>query len=551
MTTKLNLSISSYDEQDPSASTHNTNISSSDPDELISALRKLSGIKHQEPAAKSCGCEEPCDCEMEVVDEADQEPANAPEPRTLADLRDVIDAAGGTAHTARAPTNPVPSRSGDNPLADEVHEDGISEGDGPDDTIMIDGQAVDKDSIEIYGVDTQDYPDFADAFISSATFTDWTPLTTKQLDQLQDKYPELVNELARQSLNEDLDEGEGSSKAVVGAIIRRIVNRHPELLSKYGPKAVTNAVEDVAIDLNDLEEIGTSDVSIWTQRVIDDLERQGSVKAPELDENEINTLAESLARDWMSDKLQHIAENFNPNVAAKAYSKGKTAYRHKLHEFAIREDGDLVKVFPVLEGRVMTQVPLYVMEVKLRHLLPALAVGGALGGISHMLDTRSYDNNPNIVQLKAELARTTDPTMQKEIKAAIEREKAFQDAKGRPRVAPTNESVDCMECGMGRYTPMEEGMTCDECGHMMDEGNAFSGELARARAHHEKSFDVDGHHYNVTESKKKKKKAKNPYAVGMAAAKKAAGYSSKPAKDLPKKVITKAHEIGKEIKKKK
>lgn len=393
MTTKLNLSISSYDEQDPSASTHNTNISSSDPDELISALRKLSGIKHQEPAAKSCGCEEPCDCEMEVVDEADQEPANAPEPRTLADLRDVIDAAGGTGgHTARGPTDPVPSRSGDNPLAD---------------------------------------------------------------------------------------------------------------------------------------------------------------KAPELDENEINTLAESLARDWMSDKLQHIAENFNPNVAAKAYSKGKTAYRHKLHEFAIREDGDLVKVFPVLEGRVMTQVPLYVMEVKLRHLLPALAVGGALGGISHMLDTRSYDNNPNIVQLKAELARTTDPTMQKEIKAAIEREKAFQDAEGRPRVAPTNESVDCMECGMGRYTPMEEGMTCDECGHMMDEGNAFSGELARARAHHEKSFDVDGHHYNVTESKKKKKKAKNPYAVGMAAAKKAAGYSSKPAKDLPKKVITKAHEIGKEIKKKK
>jgi hypothetical protein len=480
MTTKLNLSISSYDEQDPSASTHNTNISSSDPDELISALRKLSGIKHQEPAAKSCGCEEPCDCEMEVVDEADQEPANAPEPRTLADLRDVIDAAGGTGgHTARGPTDPVPSRSGDNPLADKAPE------------------------------------------------------------------------LAHQSLNEDLDEGEGSSKAVVGAIIRRIVNRHPELLSKYGPKAVTNAVEDVAIDLNDLEEIGTSDVSIWTQRVIDDLERQGSVKAPELDENEINTLAESLARDWMSDKLQHIAENFNPNVAAKAYSKGKTAYRHKLHEFAIREDGDLVKVFPVLEGRVMTQVPLYVMEVKLRHLLPALAVGGALGGISHMLDTRSYDNNPNIVQLKAELARTTDPTMQKEIKAAIEREKAFQDARGRPRVAPTNESVDCMECGMGRYTPMEEGMTCDECGHMMDEGNAFSGELARARAHHEKSFDVDGHHYNVTESKKKKKKAKNPYAVGMAAAKKAAGYSSKPAKDLPKKVITKAHEIGKEIKKKK
>lgn len=40
----------------------------------------------------------------------------------------------------------------------------------------------------------------------------------------------------------------------------------------------------------------------------------------------------------------------------------------------------------------------------------------------------------------------------------------------------------------------------------------------------------------------------NPYAIGMAAAKKAAGLGKEPATDLPKSVITKGHEIAKKIK---
>ena len=40
----------------------------------------------------------------------------------------------------------------------------------------------------------------------------------------------------------------------------------------------------------------------------------------------------------------------------------------------------------------------------------------------------------------------------------------------------------------------------------------------------------------------------NPYAIGMAAAKKAAGLGTGPATDLPKSVVTKGHEIAKKIK---
>jgi hypothetical protein len=40
----------------------------------------------------------------------------------------------------------------------------------------------------------------------------------------------------------------------------------------------------------------------------------------------------------------------------------------------------------------------------------------------------------------------------------------------------------------------------------------------------------------------------NPYAVGMSVAKKKAGYGPGHVEDLPKKVITKGHEIAKKIK---
>lgn len=43
-------------------------------------------------------------------------------------------------------------------------------------------------------------------------------------------------------------------------------------------------------------------------------------------------------------------------------------------------------------------------------------------------------------------------------------------------------------------------------------------------------------------------RAKNPYAIGMAAAKKQAGYGKKPAHDLPKSVVKKGHEIAKKVK---
>lgn len=63
-----------------------------------------------------------------------------------------------------------------------------------------------------------------------------------------------------------------ASEAVFNAVINRISRQHTDVLAKYGPSAVMAAVEDIASTIDDLDEIGSSDVSIWTKQVIKDLE---------------------------------------------------------------------------------------------------------------------------------------------------------------------------------------------------------------------------------------------------------------------------------------
>ena len=162
--------------------------------------------------------------------------------------------------------------------------------------VMINGKQVDLGSIELDGVESYDRPDYADAYASAATFTDGTELTDDELDQLSDQHGDIINMRAHDMLegddygvaipggtenmlattneekddnDEDKDPKEQSRESAQASIIRRIIHSHSDLLMAYGPKAITNAVEEYAYNLDDLEEIGTSDVSIWVQGVID------------------------------------------------------------------------------------------------------------------------------------------------------------------------------------------------------------------------------------------------------------------------------------------
>ena len=60
---------------------------------------------------------------------------------------------------------------------------------------------------------------------------------------------------------------EQDTNGVEQAIIRRIMVAHTDLLMKFGPEKVMQAAEEVAYNVGDVDEIGTSDVSAYINQV--------------------------------------------------------------------------------------------------------------------------------------------------------------------------------------------------------------------------------------------------------------------------------------------
>jgi hypothetical protein len=61
--------------------------------------------------------------------------------------------------------------------------------------ISFNGKPVNVGSIEIDGIDTEDYPDFVDAYIASAEYEDGTPLTDEELVQFQEENYDIVSQM--------------------------------------------------------------------------------------------------------------------------------------------------------------------------------------------------------------------------------------------------------------------------------------------------------------------------------------------------------------------
>ena len=65
---------------------------------------------------------------------------------------------------------------------------------------------------------------------------------------------------------DELQEG-FDDNPVASAITRRIIMQRPDLLKKFGPVKVTQAIDDIADFVGDTEEIGSSDVSGWIKQI--------------------------------------------------------------------------------------------------------------------------------------------------------------------------------------------------------------------------------------------------------------------------------------------
>ena len=71
-------------------------------------------------------------------------------------------------------------------------------------------------------------------------------------------------------------EAQGSDEnPMAQAVARRIVNQHPEWISRYGVEFLMQTIDDVTEGEDDWEEIGSSDVSAFVRMVHDRLQDRG------------------------------------------------------------------------------------------------------------------------------------------------------------------------------------------------------------------------------------------------------------------------------------
>ena len=113
-------------------------------------------------------------------------------------------------------------------IGDEFEESIMGLGEGPmsaepDRSVMINGKQVDIRSLEVDGVDTEDYPDFSDAYFSVGEYTDGTPMSDQELDWLNDHHRDLLHQMAHEGTQgmfgeEEVDEVNLGGKIGAGAL---------------------------------------------------------------------------------------------------------------------------------------------------------------------------------------------------------------------------------------------------------------------------------------------------------------------------------------------
>lgn len=67
--------------------------------------------------------------------------------------------------------------------------------------VPFNGKEVDRSSIVLNNIDPRDRPDFCDAYIAEAKYTDGTELGDFELGVFNDDNRDLVNELAHESFH--------------------------------------------------------------------------------------------------------------------------------------------------------------------------------------------------------------------------------------------------------------------------------------------------------------------------------------------------------------
>lgn len=139
---------------------------------------------------------------------------------------------------------------------------------------------------------------------------------------------------------------------VTQAITRRILRQRTDLLAKYGPEKVGNAIDEVADFVGDVEEIGSSDVSGWVRHVEQILGDMQGVAEGEISESAFSPEEIAAINQYLDDEISFIElRRGYPGVISKAARQFGTGsargFRGEMDFYdrmvQARDEGDIMK----------------------------------------------------------------------------------------------------------------------------------------------------------------------------------------------------------------
>jgi hypothetical protein len=122
-----------------------------------------------------------------------------------------------------------------------------------------------------------------------------------------------------------IDGGDDIDSPVANAITRRILMQRTDLLSKYGPVKVSDAIGEVCEFVGDTDEIGSSDVSGWVKHVERILSDMGEEVGENIDqaEQDLNSAEDAIDdNDTTTSKMQTSLRSMEESQFAGKYKTG-------------------------------------------------------------------------------------------------------------------------------------------------------------------------------------------------------------------------------------
>lgn len=286
---------------------------------------------------------------------------------------------------------------------------------------------------------------------------------------------------------EQINEDRESVDAVANAVLNRISRQHTDLLSKFGPAAVMAAVDDVAefAGGDGLDEIGSSDVSIWVKQVIQDLEAGHYKNLHEGEYTSVDAFKAKLSKS--NDPFEMIYDAISGNFGEEIRQEMQDSYDDIVNDsgYRLHPDDDFEKIIDIMVDQLVDDSDhreldeLAAIKKLAGHeevdeglgkaLIGGAALIAAITGVNKMQASQMMKTEPQLIalaQMHQEALNKGDEYGAKEIEDRIEKTMDHIRVTGRPVMGVDGKPVDPREpVGeaeyQGRKVPLGKPMKGD------------------------------------------------------------------------------------------